>query len=237
MKALARLAIVVAALSCSHTYAAPSSRENALEVVYMTNPYFPPSLLHRGVTRGETEAIVSFGTNGRPDDWLVTAYTDPALERMTDDLLRSLECRLPSSAAKDGPTRVTLQFSFESQGAVVSLTVNDTVDSLMTRITGLRRIDKMGTSRQLDHALTARHTVAPLFPEAAQNETGSSVTLEFLIDETGRVRMPVLHAGENRALANAAAHALMDWQFAPPTRAGRPVIVAARQEFILPPRP
>ena len=234
MKATAILAAMVAALPCLHTYAA-SSQKNALEVVEMVNPHFSPSLLHRGITRGEAAAVVSIGLEGRPDDWLVISYTDPAFERMTNELLRSLVCRLPPSASKDGPTRVTLQFSFEAQGAVISFTVNDTVNSMITRITGLRRIDKLGTSRQLDHALTARHTVAPRFPETPELANGSRVTLDFLIDETGRVRMPVLHSGENRALALAAAHALMDWQFAPPTRAGQPVIVAARQEFVLPP--
>jgi TonB family protein len=153
---------------------------------------------------------------------------------MALQLLPDLRCRFSNGEQRVSPVRASLRFYFETRGVVVSHTVNDTVGHIISRITTPVRIDKLGTPRQLDRSLTLRHAVAPRYPAAFQEASGARVTLEFLIDETGRVRMPVLHAGDNHLLANAAAAALLDWQFAPATRQGEPVIVSARQEFVFP---
>lgn len=236
MKTYAILAAWAVAFAGLSTFAAaPKSR--TLEVLEMETPPFPLLLLQRGVNSGEADAIVSIGADGKIVDWLVTAYTEPAFEASIGEILPTLLCKPPASSVNGGPTRVTLRFFFEATGVVISQTVNDTVASLMTRITGPQRIEKLGTMRQLDRALEARHTVTPRYSAEVSGPTGTRVTLEFLIDEAGRVRMPVLHKGENWQLANAAADALLDWQFAPPTRKGEPIIVAARQEFVFPPSP
>ena len=149
-----------------------------------------------------------------------------------------MEFKLP--AAKNhpypGPVRVALSLRFEARGAVVSHTINDTIDNLVNRIVPQRRIEKLSTARQLDQALTPRHTVAPRYPETLRTPAGSRIVLDFFVDETGRVRMPVLHAGDDHVLAQAATDALLEWRFDPPTRGGRPAIAAARQEFFLPAR-
>jgi len=235
MKASLPLATVLATLTVLGTHAAPP-RKPTLEILSMANPPYPHHLSQRGILEGEAEVIVSINPDGRTADWLVTACSDPAFEKMAAEILPTLECRLPPSTSRDGPGRIKLRFFFETSGVVISQTAGSTVDSLITRITPARRINKLGTLNQLDHALALRHTVAPLYPESLHEAAGARVTLEFLIDETGRVRMPVLHAGDNEVLARAAAHALLDWRFTPPTRDGQPVIVSARQEFILPPR-
>lgn len=234
MKSFAFLAAVIAALS-GLTHAA-SPRKNVLEIAYIPSTAFPHELVQRGVMAGEADAIVSIGPEGRTVDWLVTACTDPAFEKMAAELLPEIEYRLPDAGARTGPVRVPLRFLFEARGVVVSHSVNDTIDNLINRVLTPLRIDKLGTRSQLDRALTPQKTVAPLYPEAIHDAAGSRVTLEFLIDQNGRVRMPVLHEGENQLLANAAAVALLEWRFTPPTRDGRPVIVAARQEFVLPPK-
>jgi outer membrane biosynthesis protein TonB len=235
MKAFAVLLAVAAALSCLHTRAA-SPGKNTLEVAFMPTQTFPHELSQRGVREGEADVIVSISPNGRAADWLVTACTDPAFEKMLAELLPALEFKLSTSKDLTGPVRVSLRFLFESTGVVVSHTASDSIDNILNRIATPRRIEKLGTPRQLDRAPTLQHTVAPLYPEDLNNTAGARVTLEFLIDQNGRVRMPVLHDGENQLLANAAATALLDWRFDPPTRGGKPVIVAARQEFVLPPR-
>jgi hypothetical protein len=233
MKTHAILAALSAVLCCSYAFAATP---RTLEVLSMDTPPFPYQLTLRGVMTGESEAVVSIRPDGRIADWLVTAYTDPAFERSTGEILETLVCKFPSSTTDQRPARITLIFYFETTGVVVSHTVNDTMATLMTRVTGTARIDKLGTQRHLDQTLAPRHTVAPRY-SSGPDQYGSRVTLEFLIDETGRVRMPVLHKGENWPFADAAASALLDWQFEPPTRAGKPVIVAARQEFVLQAQP
>ncbi|WP_138223201.1 energy transducer TonB [Nibricoccus aquaticus] len=235
MKAFVPLATALAALICLNAHAAPP-RKTSLEILSMANPPFPQHLSQRGILEGEAEVIVSINPDGRTADWLVTACTDPAFEQMAAEILPTLECRLPPSTSRNGPGRIKLHFLFETKGVIISQNASNTVDSLITRITPVRRINKLGTLRQLDHALILRHSVAPHYPESLHEAAGARVILEFLIDETGRVRMPVLHTGDNQLLAHVATDALLDWQFAPPTRAGQPVIVSARQEFVLPPK-
>ncbi len=225
-------AAVAAALFLAAPASAASAPKNTLEVAYMPSLDYPESLIRRGIMEAEVGLVLSIDPDGRVADWLVTATTDPAFETLVADLLRDIEFKLP---AAPGPVRVAMTLHFQARGAVVSHTVNDTVDTLVNRMLAPRRIDKLGTPRQLDRPLAPVRTVSPLYPEAPAGP-GSRVVLDFLIDETGRVRMPVLHAGEDRVLANAATNALLEWRFDPPTRAGQPVIVAARQEFRFPAR-
>lgn len=235
MKAFAVLLPLIAAVFCLHVRAA-SPKKNTLEVAYMPTLSFPYELTQRGVRQGNVDVIISINPDGRTADWLVTACTDPAFEKMLAQLLPDLEFKLPASRNHNGPVRTSLNFSFEATGVVVSHSGNDSIDNLLNRFNPPRRIEKMGTQRQLDRAPVPQHTVAPLCPSDLLDAAGARVTLEFLIDQNGRVRMPVLHAGENLPFANAATNALLDWRFEPATRNGQPVIVAARQEFVLPPK-
>ncbi|MGC4072840.1 MAG: energy transducer TonB [Nibricoccus sp.] len=235
MKAFAVPLSVIAAVFCLHAYAA-SSKKSTLEVAYMPTVSFPYELTQRGVRQGEVDVIISINPDGRIADWLVTACTDPAFEKMLADLLPDLELKLPALRDRTGPVRTGLSVSFEATGVVVSHAAHDSIDALLNGIQPVHRIKKMGTRRELDRAPVPQYTVAPLYPSDLQEAGGARVTLEFLIDQNGRVRMPVLHAGENILLANAATSALLDWRFEPATRNGQPVIVTARQEFVLPPK-
>lgn len=74
--------------------------------------------------------------------------------------------------------------------------------------------------------------VPPSYPQewASRGLTGP-VTVNFYIDETGRVRMASCPAGTNSQLAHPALEAVRGWEFNPPTSGGRPVLVYARQVF------
>ena len=57
------------------------------------------------------------------------------------------------------------------------------------------------------------------------------VEVRFYIDEKGAVRMPVVASDASSYLAESAVTALRDWRFEPARQNGRPVLVAASQEF------
>jgi len=121
MKTHAILAALTAVLCCPYAFAASA---RTLEVVSMDTPSFPHQLTQRGIMAGESEAVVSIGQDGKIADWLVTAYTDPAFERMTGEILKTLVCKRPATTSTDQrPARVTLIFYFETTGVVVSHTV------------------------------------------------------------------------------------------------------------------
>jgi TonB family protein len=106
----------------------------------------------------------------------------------------------------------------------------------MDRLSGGHRTNKVGTLRDLDESPKVIHAVSPRYPAAlATEKVAGRVILDFFIDEQGKVRMPALEKTDHEAFVDAAAAALMEWQFAPPTRNGKPVIVQARQVFVFTP--
>jgi TonB family protein len=91
-------------------------------------------------------------------------------------------------------------------------------------------------SDELDSIPTPIRTVSPQIPPVApeQGIVGGKAVLDFVIDETGRPRMPVLVSAAHEEFASQAADALSQWRFTPPTRRGKPVAVQVRQEFLFP---
>ena len=86
---------------------------------------------------------------------------------------------------------------------------------------------------ELDRPLAATHVVQPRHPGLALRpvQPTGSVVIDFYVDATGRARMPVATRATHEAFAIAAVEALMEWQYAPPTRNGAPVVVRVVQQF------
>jgi TonB family protein len=70
-----------------------------------------------------------------------------------------------------------------------------------------------------------------VFPHGGlpKNCSEGSATIEFLIDEEGRVRLPRIVTATEPAFGYAAVQAASRWRYEPPKRAGRPVIVRGRE--------
>ena len=232
MKTSAILATCVAVL-CLAGATASAAQKTALKVLRYDEPLYPQHLLQRGIIRGEVSAIVSVdAVTGKVADALICGYSHADLVEPTERMLRTIVYQPFAKADAPESVRFAMMVTFEAKGAVISQTMQDSFDAYLNTANGSRYIDKLGTRRDIDGRLTATHVVQPGVPAAKSEER---VTLDFLIDEAGRVRMPALDRGENVVLAEAAAAALMEWQFAPPTRRGQPVIVRAKQEFVFKP--
>lgn len=92
--------------------------------------------------------------------------------------------------------------------------------------------------RELDEPLRAVTTASPQYPEdLRQRGIGGTVTVRFLIDQLGRVRLPHVLQAADPELAPLALAALEQWQFEPPRRRQTPVVVTAQQAFVFAPRP
>jgi TonB family protein len=67
-------------------------------------------------------------------------------------------------------------------------------------------------------------------------EHGGRATVSFVVDETGRVRVPTLVAADDPALGAAALAMLASWRYHPPLRGGKPALVEQRSTFTFPAR-
>lgn len=91
---------------------------------------------------------------------------------------------------------------------------------------------------ELDAPLRAVSRVPPRYPEELQRGgVGGTVSVRFLVDQTGRVRLPHVVAADAPELAPLALAALESWRFDPPRRHGLPVVISAQQAFVFTPTP
>jgi len=127
-----------------------------------------------------------------------------------------------------------IDFNFEREGLTV---VNQSAEeNLQERFLDLDKDQysyRVHILQELDHIPRPVHIVEPHYPlEWANKGIAGVVTIEFYIDETGRVRLPaVVNSGVSPLLGNLALDAVQQWQFEPATCKGKPVLVRASQNF------
>jgi TonB family protein len=187
---------------------------------------------------GRATILISVDAAGRLVDTLTIFYSHPAYAKAALDAIHSW--RFDPARLNGQPVGVTkkIEFSFERHGMVyMSLDLSDYVDLVIMRDLpspyGYRAYD----AGEIDRPPTLIHVVSPHYPDRlAASGVRGAVTVEFYIDEDGRVRMPTILSDSNPELTDLAVDALSRWQFAPPTRGGKAVLVRALQQFRFNPR-
>jgi len=67
-------------------------------------------------------------------------------------------------------------------------------------------------------------------------QVGGRAVVSFVIDETGRVRVPMVESTDAPELTDAALAVVTGWSYEPPTYEGRPVLVEERNVLTFRPR-
>lgn len=196
-------------------------------------PPYPPSLQMAGITRGSAVAAVSIDAEGKVQDAMVLAHTHPRLAEVALAALREwrfIPARLDGAPV---PVQTELTIDFSLEGAVI--TTNIVNHFFFDNIEGMG--DNAVTSHlcpasRLDRPPQLVTGDAPHYAEAADKDgVRGRVRVHFYIDENGEVRfvsaVPVGHP----YLLEQAVQAVRRWKFEPPTSDGRPVLVAAVQDF------
>jgi TonB family protein len=92
--------------------------------------------------------------------------------------------------------------------------------------------ERIVSGTKLDSPLKPRSQRPALFPLAQIGKTqkGDAV-IEFLIDEDGHARLPLIVSASDASFGYSAVQALVEWQFDPPKSGGKPVVVRVRAPF------
>ncbi len=216
---------LVAAGSCLVAHA----KEN-FRLIVVDDPYmrFPLAAEQAGIYSGNVEVVVSIDAEGRVADSLIVGYTHASLAKVVREGLPRYRFKPILLAGAPSIVRVGLTFNFSVTGLVVSQTALESTQARFRVLQDQPYVWRLAqTVRELDQPLAVRRTVPP------PNVPGSGkVILDFYVDESGRARLPAVRAGERPELAEAATEALLQWEFAPPTRHGEPVLVRVSQEFV-----
>lgn len=229
---------VVSAATCAASLIAAASQAAEVEprlVIRQTDQArFPASLLAEGVTEGEVWVVVSIDATGQLTDALVGRYTHRALANEAIDILRRCKINPVKVDGQAIDVCTEVKFSFKATGCVLSLDPHSALQQLIDFADRPIYHQHLCKVRDLDRMPTATRTVSPYYPshESGANVANGKALLEFIIDETGRARMPVLISADDPRFGHLAAAALAQWEFTPPTREGRPAAVRVRQEFV-----
>ena len=197
-------------------------------------PQYPGALTLAGITRGSAVVALSIDAEGKVQDSLVLAYTQPQFARAVSEVVNLwtfVPARLDGAAV---PVQTELRFDFTLEGAVITANITNHFLFDGFEHAGDNAVTyQPGRADQLDSSPVKLSGSAPKYPaNAAKEGVRGKVHVRFYIDENGDVRMPAIEsAGEHPYLAEQAVTAIRQWKFAPPTSKGRPVLVAAAQEF------
>ncbi len=234
----ARLSLLlsVAALTAPAFAASPIVDRPHLQAIQTTPPRFPPALIAQGVTTGEAWIVLSVDADGHLTDALVSRYTHRALADEAMRLVRVWEFQPVIIEGHPTGVATELRFRFEATGALVSLDAIRTVEHLALKLNGPSYHKIIYSAGELDAPPAATRRVSPEHPGRLPDQPAGDykAVLEFVIDDTGRPRMPALVQAPHPEFANRAVEALMQWEFTPPMRDGKPVSARVRQEFIFP---
>jgi protein TonB len=216
--------------------AALSAQTSPLRIEQTVEARFPHALSLTHLTSGEARVVVNIDADGKLVDWLVTGYTDKAFADEAVSVLKEWRYVAPTEGGQPIGVRTELRFEFEATGRVVSLTAIETPEVLLKQM-GIEPhlVTRVCNLQELDRPIAPVNPVTPVYPRAPGAATSArSVLVDFYVDETGQPRMPVVVSSAHEVLAQAAVGALNRWRFNAPTRAGKPVSVRVRQEFIFP---
>lgn len=195
---------------------------------------YPPMMLYNAIYSGEVSVVISVDENGVLTDYLVTGYTDQAFAAAAAIALKRWNYKPARVMGRARSSRADVLFQFKDQGVIVQNFPGALEQRALAGYMQGRYVYEPCKLRELDRIPTPVHVVRPGIKTDGNNH---SITVEFYIDEEGKVRMPaVARESADDAYAAAAVSAVEQWRFEPPLRKGKPVLVYAQQEFTFRPK-
>lgn len=94
---------------------------------------------------------------------------------------------------------------------------------------GFGKVDGPNRIVQVDRADARPVLLHDVKPEVTAS--AGEVVVQYFIDETGGVRMPMVLVSQGNEADQAVLRALREWRFAVPTRGGEPIALLVRQRF------
>ena len=228
MKTVLRLALLLLQAAAMPLWAAFES----ITIEVTEDPEMPAALRMHGLTNGRVIIAIDVGPDGQLADWLVLSASHKELIKPCIAALQRWHYTPARYEGQPVLAQMRLSIDISQTGAVVSRTAIDTANDLIEKLMGRRPDYQACPADEIDRQPVAVTTVSPRYSSDAEKVgVRGRVKVHFFIDEKGDVRMPAVQADAHPYLSSMAIEALKGWKFEPPTSRGRPVLVAAAQEF------
>jgi len=181
---------------------------------------------------GDLRMVIDINEDGTVADWLVIRSFDQdfvdAIRRVIDEWTFN-----PATlGGKPIPIVMELMFNFSKRGT--SLVEGNLTELYLERLPNMHKdLNFVRSFTELDKLPEPVKIVRPVVnPDIPAEQRTGRVVVGFYIDETGKVRIPIVEEYEgHRAIVDAAYTAIRQWEFMPPTVKGKPVTVRVEQPF------
>ncbi|MBI5766188.1 MAG: energy transducer TonB [Verrucomicrobia bacterium] len=209
--------------------AQPADNDASIEKLRLVNfvmPDFPEMLRASGHHRGVVTVAIGRDAEGLVNDVLVLDSTHTRLTLSTVEAVKRWKFARPANLQPPGrPIVPIVRFFFGTKGVVMV----PTSGGLVGRDRGYDRFDnppvELPSFADLDAVPKPIHAPRPKFTgSAAGRVEGGSAIVKFFVDETGKVRVPIVLECSTPELGLAALAAIEQWTYEPPRLAGRPTI-------------
>ena len=190
------------------------------------------------VKEGELHMFLDINEDGTVADWMITRAYHEDLVKSVNRVVEEWTFNPATMDGKPIPVVKELVFTFSKRGA--SLVEGNLMDIYLERLPYLHRDHIIVRNfEELDRLPEPIDIVRPVIDNnIPPAERIGNAVVSFFIDETGKVRIPVVESYEgHRGLADSAYNAILQWKFKPPTISGRPVVVRVSQPFDFKPSP
>ncbi|MBP8256782.1 MAG: TonB family protein [Opitutaceae bacterium] len=188
-------------------------------------PVYPYALLREGV-RGR--AVVAYIVN-EEGAVVQVRLQEASTPEFGAALVAAVEAFQFRPALKKGVPCLAMmvyQESFEGDG-IAQLVGNEGTNLIRRE---KKKPQSIHGPDDLDDALKVSFRMPPIFPLNAKSDKGKAV-VEFILDETGRARLPRIVNSSEDVFGYAAVQAVSTWRFAAPMVGGKPAAVRVRAPF------
>jgi TonB family protein len=216
MLSLIRNALFVVMLS-GHAYA-DSVTALPESLITFERPAFPAELKNTSVLDGYATLALSIQPDGAIDDAVVLEASHVAF---ADAMLEVVPLWRFASAPEMLPRREVLRFEFKQQGVITTLSHRESSKAAFPNpMTPIRTV----TTTQLTNA-PQRVSQLKSHVNSMSVKNSGKVSVSYVIDTSGKVRVPVVLSSTSPELGLAAITMVKEWRFAPTVKDGVPVLV------------
>jgi len=223
------------AVFCPRAFAADPDNQNSLQQLRLEKfvlPDFPPFVRQLGISRGVVTVAIGRTAEGQVDDILVLDSTDARLTEAARNAVAEWRFARPSNVPLQGrPIIPIVRFLFNTLGVSMVSPPTGRTSAINREVPGNAPVI-LPALIEIDGGPKPLHQPMPQIKGGAANlPRGGSATVKFFVDETGRVRVPIVLDCTSPDLGQAAALAVAQWRYEPPRIGGKPTIAIETQTF------
>lgn len=142
-------------------------------------------------------------------------------------MLETAKLKPATKKEKAVSTMMLLRVFFDTQDG--SARISDSAAAILKRLRLEGPNVKFVSPRNLDEKIGSLKRINPVFPREFYGEkTEGKALIEFFIDKKGYAQLPRIISASEPAFGYAAVQAVAKWEFEPPLKDGKPVVVKVR---------